>query len=410
MVNFENFYNVIYSNIAGSYTRLMELDSAVYYAEKVTNSKHSYGESNFYVVPRTYLTLSEIYSLKGDYKRAFNMAFKALFTADSSNLSQVMAESYNFLAELYVGQGNYKSAFEFKNKANLIYDSIFTEEKYKIQNDLEAVYETDKKQKAIDDLSKENEITKLKNQRFKYFMYLSSFMVFLVFIIAILLIRQNKNRAKQESLELEQKLLRTQMNPHFIFNSVSAIQDFILKNDSLEASSYLSHFAKLMRAILSNSSDNFITLEKDIETISHYLKLQHLRLADKFKYTIDVSDLVNTNEDLVPPMLIQPFIENSIEHGILKKPDGLGLITVRYYTKDNYLIIETEDNGVGRKEIKSAIHKNYKSKAIEITKQRIKLLSKTYKEDIQFNIFDLKHQNGMPSGTMVQFRLPHKYS
>ncbi len=404
-INYNDFKVTIFLNIGAAYTELNQLDSALIYAEKVVNYKN-YNDASIFILPKGCLLLSEIYELKKDYKRAKNYAYKALKHSDSAQVYQFSAMAYDYLSRIYAKSGDYKTAFKYKEIYTKIHDSIFTEEKYKIQNDLEAVYENSKKQKTIDELSKENEIRELKNQRTVFIVYLLIFFILIAILTAILLFRQNKNKAKHESIELEQKLLRTQMNPHFIFNSISSIQDFILNNNPIEASSYLSDFAKLMRSILTNSSDNFIPLTNEVETVEHYLKLQHLRMSDKFDYKIIVSELIDKEGYKVPPMLMQPFIENSIIHGIMKKDDGKGLITVSYSLKSNYLVLETQDNGIGRHRSKEHNSSNHQSKAVDITIQRINLLSKKYKQNITFEIIDLKDTDNNPSGTLVRFMLP----
>ena len=404
-INYDDFKVSIFLNIGGAYTELNQLDSAVFYTEKVVNYKH-YNDASIFILPKGYLLLSEIFALKEDYNKAKDNAYKALKHSDSAQVFQFSAMAYDYLSRIYAKTGDFKTAFKYKEISTEIYDSIFTEEKYRIQNDLEAVYENSKKQNTIEELSKENEIRKLKNQRSSFLIYLLVFIFVLAILIAILFIKQNKNKAKRESVELEQKLLRTQMNPHFIFNSISAIQDFILNNNPIEASSYLSDFANLMRAILINSSDNFISLINEIETLEHYLKLQHLRLADKFDYKIEVSELIDKEDYTVPPMLMQPFIENSIIHGIMKKTDGKGLISVSYSLIDDHLILETQDNGIGRQNSKEHNNSNHQSKAVDITNQRINLLSKEYKKNISFEIVDLKDKDNNPSGTLVRIMLP----
>ncbi|MCD4792540.1 MAG: tetratricopeptide repeat protein [Bacteroidales bacterium] len=404
-INYEDFKITIFLNIGETYTELNMLDSALIYAEKVVNYK-KYNDASIFILPKGCLLLSEIYELKKNYKRAKNYAYKALKHSDSAKVYQFSATAYDYLSRIYAKTGDYETAFKYKEIYTKIHDSIFTEEKYRIQNDLEVVYENSKKQKTIDELSKENEIRKLKNQRSSLLIYILIFILLLAIFIALLFIKQNRNRAKRKSIELEQKLLRTQMNPHFIFNSISSIQDFILNNNPLEASSYLSDFAKLMRAILTNSSDNFISLKNEIETVEHYLKLQHLRMSDKFDYKIIVSELIDKEGYKVPPMLMQPFIENSIIHGIMKKDDGKGLITVSYSLNSGFLIMETQDNGIGRKSSKEHNSSNHQSKAVDITIQRINLLSKKYKQNITFEIIDLKDNDNNPSGTLVRFMLP----
>ncbi len=400
-INFKNFIPTIYSNMSNVYLILNKIDSAEYFLEKVIQT-----EFNPVFIARANISFSNINIKKNNINKALMYANNALKVSIDNSIVQEKGRAYDKLSEIYFLDKNYLKAFQYKKLSSEVYDSIFTSDKFRIQNELESVYQNSKKQKEIEELSKEKEINKLKAERFEYILFFLLFIVLIIVLTGSLILRQNKLKAKHESIELEQRLLRLQMNPHFIFNSISSIQDFILNNNPLEASSYLSDFAKLMRATLTNSSDNFIPLSKEIETTEHYLKLQHLRLSDKFEYKILVSDDIDTDEFNVPPMLMQPFIENSIIHGILKKKDGKGLIKLSYSLNNGSLVIEASDNGIGRDLTTQNTPSKHKSKAIDITNQRINLLSKKYKQNIRFEIVDLKNSDNKSTGTLVRFNLP----
>ena len=388
-------YSNIELNIANVYVKMQMLDSAEHYLKIVSKTE---------LVPYTkaylFLTYSQFYEKKKNYNKALEFVGKAERITDTVILSGIKRKVFSRFADLYALKGNYKTAYEYKLIYEQINDSIFSADKYRIQNELEIIYETTKKQNTIDKLSSEKEISDLKNQRTKYVLFSIVFVFIGIVVLGVLIFRQNKLKAKHKSTELEQKLLRTQMNPHFIFNSISAIQNYIMSNNPLDASSYLSDFAKLMRATLTNSTDDFISLQNEIETIENYLKLQHLRLSEKFDYEINISEDIDVEDYTVPPMLLQPFIENSIIHAFTNKSQTKGLISISYYLADNQLIMETKDNGVGIKNTKK-INSQHISKATGITKQRIELLSKKNKKKINFEIIDNK-----PTGTIVRFVFP----
>ena len=163
------------------------------------------------------------------------------------------------------------------------------------------------------------------------------------------------------------------MNPHFIFNSLYSIQNFIVTEKPDKASIYLSKFAKLVRNILDNSTEEYVTLEKEISTIDNYLELQKVRYAGKFNYRIDIADEIDTETMKIPPMLAQPFIENAIEHGI-KHRETPGHIDIRFSLKDHTLIFEVEDDGVGRqkaREIEIVQEPDHSSMATSLTRERL---------------------------------------
>jgi LytS/YehU family sensor histidine kinase len=207
---------------------------------------------------------------------------------------------------------------------------------------------------------------------------------------------------------LREKLFRTQMNPHFLFNSLTSIQNYILDEESRIASKYLSRFSKLIRNILDSSSVEFVSLEKEISTIENFLELQKIRFRNKFDYSIEVDQNINLDEVNFPPMIAQPFIENAIEHGIKNKPDK-GHIDIRFMRHGGQVILEVEDDGVGREKAKAILHnknRDHKSLSTEITRERIRVLNKKLKKKITLDILDLKDDDGKPAGTKVVLEVP----
>jgi len=241
-----------------------------------------------------------------------------------------------------------------------------------------------------------------------YFLIGLGILVILVVILAIVLIRQYKLRAQQKNLLLQQKLLRSQMNPHFIFNSLSSIQGFIMEKHPGTASRYLSRFATLVRNILDSSAMELVPLDKEISTIENYLELQKARYEDKFEYVVIVDEALDTETMSTPPMLAQPFIENAIEHGF-KHKDSKGNLKIRFELKDNLICLEIEDDGVGRKkaqEILLKLNKDHRSMATDITRERLVILNKKLKKKIRLVIIDLKNESGAGIGTKVLFEIP----
>jgi len=180
-----------------------------------------------------------------------------------------------------------------------------------------------------------------------------------------------------------------------------------MNKNPLEASSYLSNFAKLMRSILNNSSKEFITLVEEIETIENYLKLQKLRFPNKFEYEVIVAENLDTEELLIPPMLAQPFIENAINHGIANLSGKTGKIEVDFQLATNKIVLTITDNGTGLTENKPL--GKHVSMATEITKNRIRNFKKTYKQSVNFTITNLANEKNDLTGVKVDFNLPLKY-
>ncbi|WP_300672245.1 histidine kinase [Soonwooa sp.] len=240
-----------------------------------------------------------------------------------------------------------------------------------------------------------------------WFWLLSLLLVaFLTFRFTYFLVQQEKQKGilKKRAKENENKMLRSQMNPHFLFNSLNSINSFIIQNKDKEASRYLTSFSKLMRKILDNSQKETICLKEELETTKLYLDLEAVRMEYKFDYTIRISDDIEPEEVSIPPLILQPFLENAIWHGINHK-NGKGHLEIRFSRDvDNFdmIVIEIEDDGVGRKKAaeirKASAHKSY---GLEITKGRILGLDKRN----QVEILDLYDDNSVGIGTRVLIKI-----
>lgn len=216
---------------------------------------------------------------------------------------------------------------------------------------------------------------------------------------------------KRRTTELEMQALRAQMNPHFIFNSLNSINRFILQNNKLQASEYLTKFSKLIRLILQNSQAAFIPLESEIESLQLYLELESLRFDHHFRFTIKVENDLDVSSIKVPPLIIQPYAENAIWHGLMHKEEK-GNLEIELYRKENMLCCKITDDGVGRKkasELKSKSASTHKSMGMRITADRIANLQQKSQLDTYISINDLVFPDGRPAGTEVLMQIPIKY-
>lgn len=218
---------------------------------------------------------------------------------------------------------------------------------------------------------------------------------------------KQRNEIQQNLKESQLTALRAQMDPHFIFNSLNSIQDFIVQEDKRSANHYLSQFSKLMRNILVASDRNKISLKKEIDYLKLYLSLEALRFGSSFKYVFEVEENINTESIFIPSMLLQPFVENAIKHGLMHQ-NGEKRLWVRFIREEKYLLCEVEDNGVGRAQSKIINLQNqrvYKSKAMSLTQERIDLLNSADADNLELEINDLKNKDGSSAGTKVMIRI-----
>ena len=234
--------------------------------------------------------------------------------------------------------------------------------------------------------------------------------IFITLIIIIVFQSNTIHKLTNRSKKIEQQLLLSQMNPHFVFNSLTAIQSYIFRNDPHQAGKYLSSFAKLVRLILENSRLDKISIEQELKTLRLYFDLQLLRFEGKFDYTLDVDENLDIDSTTIPPMLAQPFIENAIEHGIIHLSEK-GLIIVRFIQEGDSIVLEVEDNGIGIEKsrlIQMSSGKDYTSRATEITNMRLRNIKRTSKTNITLKITDLSKFDIDKQGTLVRFNIPLK--
>ncbi|MEL6925478.1 MAG: histidine kinase [Bacteroidota bacterium] len=218
-------------------------------------------------------------------------------------------------------------------------------------------------------------------------------------------LRLKNEKAKTQNIAIEQKLLRSQMTPHFIFNSLSVLQGMMLNKEEQKSISYLSKFSKLLRISLENSRDKMVALDQELMAITNYLELQNLETSEAYQYSVSAAENINTTSFEIPPMLIQPFIENAIEHGF-KNRTGRKEIDVELKYANAQLICTITDNGVGIEAQKISGQPNKKSLATAITSERLEILSKDLNMEASVTIEDRKKYN--ERGTIVTLIIPYK--
>ncbi|WP_315818784.1 histidine kinase [Paraflavitalea speifideaquila] len=215
-------------------------------------------------------------------------------------------------------------------------------------------------------------------------------------------IRLHENNRKIAENRLA--VLRLQMNPHFVFNSLNSIGNFILKNEPMKASGYLTKFSKLIRLIFDSAQSEWVSLEQEIKSLELYIELEQLRFNNKFDVIINVSEEINRGTVMVPPLLLQPFVENAIWHGLMPKEGERGELYLHYWLHQDKLCMSIEDNGIGRAaSIKSRTGRiaTLQKQGIKLTDERIQIINEIYHAQVQAIIKDLIDEQGDPVGTRV---------
>jgi tetratricopeptide (TPR) repeat protein len=407
--------SITFLNIGIVYIELGDYDKALEYHFKA--QEHISKTNDVYSKANLSNSIADIYLEKDEPGKALPYIKDGLELAKQTDAPRILRDSYKFLSLYYNAVKDYQKAYETQSKYVTINDSLFSQELAGQVAEMQTKYETEKKEKEIEILARDKEIQSLKIKKQSVQLYLLIAFILLAGVISILIFSRFKLKQKQARIELEkknlkteQRLLRSQMNPHFIFNSMNSIQSYISGNDSFTAMTYLSKFAQLMRNILENSRKSFIVLSDEINTLELYIELERTRFKQKFDYQITIEPGLPVETAYIPPMLIQPFVENSIKHGLRNRTDK-GLLEIEFRQNNQFIICIVTDNGVGRKnamELDTGKDKSHQSLGMQVTRERLESLSKEKKIDLKFKITDLKDKKGKAEGTEVLVQIPYE--
>jgi tetratricopeptide (TPR) repeat protein len=349
------------------------------------------------------------------YAKSLDLEKTGLQLAKESGSVYDQSISMLHMSAVYESLHDYKNSLEYYKQYGLLKDSILNEKNTNEITRKEMQYEYEKKEalsKADNEKDQALAAAEINRQRvIKNSVMGGTVILFLAAISSFILYKRRRDAEilktaaefKVQVSETEMKALRAQMNPHFIFNSLNSISDYISKNDIPSADLYLSKFAKIMRMILEHSEQKEVTLADDLNALELYMQLEAARMNNKFTYEIKVTDDINAEETFIPPLLLQPFVENSIWHGISKK-QGNGKITITIAKENNMLNCIVEDDGVGRAATANEIQPGKKSLGMKITMTRIEILNKQKRSNAAINLTDLAQ------GTKVEIKLPLELS
>lgn len=364
-----------------------------------------YKAINFEIgIVQSSIVIAEIYFDRKNYSASMNLINGVEGKAVSNNLLDEQSKVAELKYKIYKVRNNQTAALKALEKYNALKDSLYNLDKEKQIEEIKTKYETEKKEQQIEILDQETKIQQQQIESQKYLIIGSVAFLVLALSIALLYVKQNKLKSRLAVEQSKLQLLRSQMNPHFIYNSLTAIQNFILQNNSIESVSYIGEFSALMRLVLEGSRNDFVPLEDDIALVDYYLKMQKLRFPNVFDYKISKGDSINEEAMQLPPMLTQPFIENAVEHGMRSKENGDGEINVEFHYEKPNLKITITDNGPGIGSTEDSEEKSHTSLATKITRERISNIERLFKVKIGFEITSPSSENG--TGTCVVFTIP----
>lgn len=352
------------ANLGIVYAQQDDFENALYYFnESIRIRKDLYNERG---VAMNLVNISEVYRKAGDSESALHYILQAIDTAQRIDSQEILSHAHQEAAKIFELTGDFEQAYRHHVQYVGYKDSVINDDRVKSLAALQVQYDTERTLKQQEEL-------------------------------------------RRKLLEVEQTALQSQMNPHFVSNALYAIQGLITDGEKEAANRYLSRFAKLIRLTLEQVRKRFISLTEEVQTISLYLELESLRFQKKFDYTIVVEDGLNTQDLKIPPMLLQPYIENAIKHGILPTGrSGYLLIKIHKYNH-GYLQCVIEDNGIGRSESirRKKLNNHHTSLGMNITKERLLLLQQSLNREFEVDIIDLFDSDGeTPQGTRVLITLP----
>ncbi|TXN37458.1 tetratricopeptide repeat protein [Flagellimonas hymeniacidonis] len=364
---------------------------------------------DFFLTSSVFINTGWAHTILGNFEKAGRFIQDGLEMAQTHNMPGNVLYGYQKLSDFERERGNYKKAYEYYIKADEYNEEISSATNFRYMNDVIVRYEADKKNNQISVLAKENEIVRLRLRKNQTTLLVSALIVGLISSILYILYRQYQSKNEKRVLSLEQNMLRSQMNPHFLFNSLNSIKLYIINNEQKNAVHYLNKFSKLVRKILEASSLKEISLAEELETVELYMNIENIRFSNEIDFKIAVDDNINIDNIKVPSLALQPFLENSLWHGLSPK-NGEKMIHLNVKQKtQNHISIEIIDNGVGRG-VAEANKENRvlkrKSVGIRITKERLANFSKDYQNNFEVDIVDLFDKNGVPKGTKVILDIP----
>jgi tetratricopeptide (TPR) repeat protein len=403
------------------YINAGKLDSAEKYLEKnlfvVSNFNNNLTSTGNYALARLAIK-------KNQLPKAENFAKSALTLAENQNFPYLLLDAYSILSAIYSKTNNWKRAFEFQKKYHHLKDSVdknnsineIQRNQIAYEYNLKTLanklkFENDQKKNELI-ISNQNEIINKNAQLRVIYLLLIILIIFIVFLI----IRRIAYKRERKELELQLKIIETEqilkralMNPHFLFNAMNSIQNLIVNNENKIARTYMVKLSKLMRLVLEQSEKQTITLREEIETIELYLEMEQLRFKNKFDFNIIVDEKINLEKSIIPVLIIQPIVENSIVHGIRRLKERKGFIEINFSINKSTLYCNVIDNGVGlfASQKYKNIEQNTSSFGIKTVSDRLKSLNVNNKTFEPIVLNEVKSEDGNVNGTLAIIQIPY---
>ncbi|MBN3036509.1 MAG: histidine kinase [Bacteroidales bacterium] len=353
------------------------------------------------------LRLAEVFVKMNKYRNAEQYLTDVLVLGSKIGNEDLVLSALEQLMHVNEFSSDFRAAYVFANQFKKISDSIFESKKSRDIMEMQARFEVASKEKEIVK-QREEQIAKTRQTALLHGV-LTLTVVMLISGSMLVVIHRRRERSKRQWIIAEQKALRSQMNPHFIYNSLASIQNFVLKGDGERANEYLTEFSSLLRMVLENSRKNYVLLKDELEALRTYLDLEQMRFGNRFSSNLQIDPAIDSGLFMIPPLLIQPLIENAILHGLTPLQNREGVLVVRISIKDRQTLSCTiEDNGIGREQaalISSRV--GHRSLGLTNVNDRLGMLGEQIKKTLLFSIADLKDEMGNSKGTRIDLDIPY---
>lgn len=394
-------------NIAHVYVHQGKVKEAINILE--TNLLKAISLNDKKIITTIYINLGWANIRLEDYDAAETNLESGLALAEKYEFNIEIADANKFLSELWIKKDDYEKGMKYFKESKKYEERITNALNLRYVNDMILRYESQIRANQLERLAQENESVRLRLKKNKTMLIIIGISLILLIGILYILYRQSQLNADKKLLTLEQSMLRSQMNPHFLFNSLNSIKLYIINNEKKNAVHYLNKFSKLVRKILEASSQREITLAEELETVELYMNIENIRFSNEINFNVHIKDDIDPHNIKIPSLILQPFLENALWHGLSSK-DGLKNIDLEVKKgKSGFIEIVITDNGVGRdaaEKIKDSKLLKRKSVGIDITKERLANFSRDYENFFHVDIIDKFDDNTNPIGTQIVIYIP----
>ena len=403
IINSELGKLICHNSLGQVFLKQNKINKAEYYLKDVITMALK-TEDDFYI-SSSYLNIGWLNSKKANLSIARENLLKCITIAQQKKLQSTLMDAYKILSEIEEKGGSNRLALIYFKQYQKAKEDIINEKNLKYINELNTRYNTQKRQTELKFLKQENKFVKerLKNTYLYYFVGI--LLALLIMGIIYIYQRQKQLNSEKKLLLMEQKMFRVQLNPHFIFNALNSIKSYIIKNEKDNAVYYLNKFSKLFNVILSGINEKDVSLAEELKIIEIYIKLENIRFENSILFSLNIEEEIDLQEIKIPSLILQPFVENAIWHG-LNSMKGEKKLTINVSKSNNKIAITILDNGIGRikaQELKKQRVTKRDSFGLKLTKER---LQSYYNNSYSLKTIDLYDSNNKATGTQIILVIP----